>query len=149
MKKPISAESNFNITQNEPNKSQTINLWNFKLEGSYKNGKGKEYDEYGRLIYEGEYLNGKRHGKGKEYKLDYRYVYVREAEADGIEDIYYLYYEGEYLNGQICGKGKEYNSNRHLIYEGEFLNGKRHGKGKEYQYGKLIFEGEYYNGERH
>ena len=31
------------------------------------NGKGKEYDKYGQLLYEGEYLNGKRHGKGKEY----------------------------------------------------------------------------------
>jgi len=27
---------------------------------------GKEY-EFNRLIYEGEYLNGIRHGKGKEY----------------------------------------------------------------------------------
>ena len=33
---------------------------------SKRNGKGKEYD-YDRLIFEGEYLNGKRHGKGKEY----------------------------------------------------------------------------------
>ena len=34
-------------------------------------GKGKEYDEYdGELIFEGEYLNGKRNGKGKEYNKD-------------------------------------------------------------------------------
>ena len=32
-----------------------------------KNGKGKEYGRYGRLIFKGEYLNGKRNGKGKEY----------------------------------------------------------------------------------
>ena len=32
------------------------------------NKKGKEYDSYyGELIYEGEYLNGKRNGKGREY----------------------------------------------------------------------------------
>ena len=31
-----------------------------------KNGKGKEYDENGKLIYEGEYLNGERHGHAKE-----------------------------------------------------------------------------------
>ena len=32
-------------------------------------GKGpiKEYDEYDKLKFEGEYLNGKRNGKGKEY----------------------------------------------------------------------------------
>ena len=89
MKKPISAESNFNITSNERNKSQTINLWNFKLEGSYKNGKGKEYDEYGRLIYEGEYLNGKRHGKGKEYNEYGNLTFV-----------------GEYLNGKKMEKEK-------------------------------------------
>ena len=49
-----------------------IKLINYKL---YKvnyivyetRGKGKEYNEYGELIFEGEYLNGKRNGKGKEY----------------------------------------------------------------------------------
>ena len=43
------------------------------------------------LEFEGEYLNGKRNGKGKEYFYN------------GI-----LEYEGEYLNGQRNGKGKEY-----------------------------------------
>ena len=42
------------------------------FEGDYKNGKrngkGKEYSDYnGKLIFEGEYVNGKRNGKGKEY----------------------------------------------------------------------------------
>ena len=41
------------------------------LEGSYlngeRNGKGKEYNKYGKLIFEGEYLNDKRYGKGKDY----------------------------------------------------------------------------------
>ena len=32
-----------------------------------KNGKGKEYNRNGKLIFEGEYLNGKSNGKGKEY----------------------------------------------------------------------------------
>ena len=31
------------------------------------NGKVKEYNENGKLIFEGEYLNGNRNGKGKEY----------------------------------------------------------------------------------
>ena len=34
-----------------------------------KNGKGKEYIDDGKLIYEGEYFKGKRHGKGKIYNL--------------------------------------------------------------------------------
>ena len=34
------------------------------------NGKVKEYNYY--LIFEGEYLNGRRNGKGKEYKQEMR-----------------------------------------------------------------------------
>ena len=48
-------------------------------------GKGKEYNEYGELLYEGEYLNGERNGIGKEYN-----------EFGG------LAYEGEFLNGKRC-----------------------------------------------
>ena len=39
------------------------------FEGEYKNGKrngkGREYDRYGKVIYEGEYFNGKN-GTGKD-----------------------------------------------------------------------------------
>ena len=48
------------------------------------------YGEDDRLLFEGEYLNGKRNGKGKEYYKDR------------------LIFEGEYLNGKRHGKGKEY-----------------------------------------
>ena len=76
-----------------------------KYEGEYlngeKHGKGKEYNRYGEIIFEGEYLNGKRwNGKVKD------------------ED-----FEGEYLNGKKWnGKVKEYN------FEGNYLNGKKQGK---------------------
>ena len=44
-----------------------------EFEGEYlngeKNGKEKEYYLNNKLQYEGEYLNGKRNGKGKEYFL--------------------------------------------------------------------------------
>ena len=43
----------------------------------------------GELIFEGEYLNGERNGKGKEYNYDGR-----------------LIFEGEYLNGKKTGKEK-------------------------------------------
>ena len=98
-----------------------------------KNGTGKvmEYYENGRLKFEGEYLNGKRNGKGKEYECEY----------------YSLEFEGEYLNGQKNGKGKEYNIDGNLIFEGEFKNDKRNGKGKEFFYnGNLRSEGEYLDG---
>ena len=110
-----------------------------------RHGKGKEYDNYGNLIYEGEYLNGKRNGKGKEY-----------------DSIRHLIFEGEYLKGKKWngkgydennniiyelhngnGKVKEYYNNGQLEFEGEYLNGIRNGKGKEYYKGQLEFEGKY------
>ena len=46
-------------------------------------GKLKEYNEYGKLSYDGEYLNGKKNGKGKKYN-----VYGQ------------LIFEGEFKNGK-------------------------------------------------
>ena len=77
------------------------------------NGIRKEY--YGRndlLLYEGEYLNGKRNGKGKEYYNNGK-----------------IKFEGEYLNGKRNGKGKQYYNNGKIKFKGEYLNGKRNGKG--------------------
>ena len=127
-----------------------------EVSGRYKiggnSGTVKEYSLISELlVFEGEYLNGERNGKGKEY------------------DSVYLKYDGEFKNGRKNGKGKEYNSyNYKLIYEGEYLNGERNGKGKgyyneniiyslkngkgfikEYDFiGNFIFEGEYLNGKR-
>ena len=109
---------------------------NLEFEGEYlfgkRNGKGKEYTNFGELalVFEGEYLNGERNGKGKEY-FEF-----------GI-----LNFDGEYLKGKRNGKGKEYYYNGRLKFEGEYLNGKKNGKGKEYDYisGLLFFKGEYLN----
>ena len=49
------------------------------------NGIAKEYHNDEKLIFEGEYLNGKRNGKGKEYYWN----------KDNLK------FEGEYLNGKI------------------------------------------------
>ena len=35
-----------------------------KFEGEYFNGKGKSYNSFGNLIYEGENLNEEKHAKG-------------------------------------------------------------------------------------
>ena len=74
--------------------------------GEYLNGKaigkGKEYNRYGKLIFEGEYLYGQRI-KGKEF--------ISER----------LEYEGEYLfNKKWNGKG--YDENGNIAYE--IINGK-------------------------
>ena len=58
------------------------------------------------LFYEGEYLNGKRNGKGKEYSKGN------------------IIFEGEYLNGyRWNGKSKKYNLEHELESEVEYLNG--------------------------
>ena len=70
------------------------------------NGKIKEYN-YGQLIYEGEYLNGKKNGKCKEY-------------WNGN-----LIFEGEYLNGKRNGKSKEYNYYSKIIMKKYLIFKKR------------------------
>ena len=57
------------------------------------------------MIFEGEYLNGKRNDKGKEY-------YLGGFEGDA-------FFEGEYKNGKRNGKGRENQ------FEGEYINGKK------------------------
>jgi len=95
---------------------------NYKIYYELNNGKGymRDYD-YEESIYEGEYLNGERNGKGRDFKKF---------------DSYLIMFYGEYLNGKRHGKGKEYwvnnenDTNGKLIFEGEYLNGKRwNGKG--------------------
>ena len=89
------------------------------------------------LKYEGEYLNGERHGKGKQYNKEKS-----------------LIYEGEYKNGCWDGYGKQYADEGmfsigklpKLLYEGEFKNGKKNGKGREYDVGlvsngRILHEG--------
>ena len=97
-----------------------ININNYKRESGKEiiyEDKGilKEYIlgvNHKELLFEGEYLNDKRNGKGKEY------IFGNE-----------LIFEGEYLNGKRWnGKGKEYNYNGKLEFEGEYLNGQKNGK---------------------
>ena len=81
--------------------------------------KGKLYDAFNNnLLYEGEFLNSKKNGKGKEYFNNY-------------------IFEGEYLNGKRNGKFKEYDIDSKLIFEGEYINNKRNGKWKEYYYNNI------------
>ena len=112
------------------------------FEGEYlngkRNGKGKEYWHNGIIEFEGEFLNGKRNGKGKEYKyssfIAQNEEYLPKEEREKRREYFgtYLIYDGEYLNGKWNGKGKKYYINGSLEYDGEYLNGKKHGKGKFY-----------------
>ena len=114
---------------------------------TYSNGKVKEFDYDGTLLYEGEYLNGKRNGKGKEYydgKLFYKGEYLNGLKWNGK-----IYSTKDNVYSEIKnGKGliKIYYYDGALLYEGEYLNGKRNGKGKQYyNNGKLFCEGEFVN----
>ena len=69
----------------------------------------KEYNKYDKLIFESEYLNGERSGKGKEY----------------YDDNNKILYDGEYLLGKRNGKGKEYYYSGSIKYEGDYKHGKK------------------------
>ena len=146
-----------------------------KVSGKLKvggiNGEGKQYKlDSDILLFEGEYKNGKKNGKGKEYyenghlKFEGEYLKGKKIYGKGFNE------KGDIiLNIEKNGKGKEYYSNGAIQFEGEYFNGRKwngqgyndegslefkikYGKGniKEYNYiGKLEYEGEYLNGKRH
>ncbi len=106
-----------------------------------------------KILYEGEYLNGKRHGKGKQYyyidgnlEFENEYLYnEKKKEKEYYNEESKLMFEGEYLY-QKKWNGKLYDTNGNII--SELING--NGKVKEYdeEYGYISFEGEYLNGKR-
>ena len=96
-----------------------------KISSELINGKGfiKEGS------YEGHYINGEKHGIGKEY-----IGYLKD-----------IIYSGEFINGKRNGKGKEYfihNNEEKLLFIGEYFSNYRL-RGKEYLYGKVEFEGDF------
>ena len=99
-----------------------------EITGKYKivekKGERKEYlIKDNSLIFEGEYLNGKRNGKGNEY------FFKNNAQFK---------FKGKYLNGYII-EGKAYDVFNNLV-----LEIKKDGKGKDFfNNGKLQFKGEY------
>ena len=109
------------------------------FEGEYINGircgKGKEFDDKGSLIFEGEYLNGKK-WNGNGYEVNKKIYELKEGKGF----INSKNFKGEYLNGERNGKGVEYNYKGNLIFEGIYLNGKRWtGKGYNNK-GEIMYE---------
>ena len=123
-----------------------------------KNGKEykKKFNRIGKLKFEGEYINDKRNGKGKEYgkngKIQFEGEYLNDKKWKG---------KGYDIEGNIIyeinkGKGriKEYDYYNNLIFEGELIYGEKNGKGIEYYYWLTNdsyfskFEGEYLNGKK-
>jgi len=87
----------------------------------------------GKKIYEGEWLNGEKSGKGTYYSQF----------SDGSNSKY----QGEWLNNKKNGKGVLYNDGK-KYYEGEWENDQMNGKGISYYNGKKRYEGEWLNGEK-
>ena len=108
--------------------------YEIEYEGIFKENKkykGKEYDLYGNLEFEGEFNDKEErwNGKIKEYNEKCK-----------------LIFEGKYINGNRVGK--EYNDKNELVFEGEYKNGVRwNGTGKE-ENNLIIFKGNYKNGIR-
>ncbi|WP_165452705.1 stalk domain-containing protein [Paenibacillus thalictri] len=108
----------------------------------------------GKLLYEGDFKNGLREGKGKQYK-DYQLVYdgdykkgVKEGTGKYYENS--TVYEGPFVNDVRSGKGIVTNRYGSKIYEGEYKNDMKNGYGKQYDdFGKLAYEGEFKSDLRH
>ena len=77
-------------------------------------GRGKQFDGNDGLLYDGEWRNGVRNGKGVEY-------------ANGKK-----VYDGEWRNGVRNGHGKQFDAYERLLYDGGWSNGMRSGEGTEY-----------------
>ena len=107
-----------------------------------RNGKGKEYYN-GELIFEGEFLDGERSGKGRLYASKYETFFrsqlmmnrqmQRFFPMQPMMKIQMLGFFPMQQIGNIQGKG--YNNKEKLIFEGEFFDGHKNGKkGKNIMY---------------
>eukprot|EP00401_Gymnodinium_catenatum_P068164 CAMPEP_0117480862 /NCGR_PEP_ID=MMETSP0784-20121206/12606_1 /TAXON_ID=39447 /ORGANISM="" /LENGTH=361 /DNA_ID=CAMNT_0005275307 /DNA_START=48 /DNA_END=1133 /DNA_ORIENTATION=- len=107
---------------------------------------GQFIEKYGTQgHYEGEFLNGMRHGKGNhefrgevydgEWKWDYRHGWGTLSLPDGSQ------VKGEWQCGKPHGFVSMMDRKGTIIYEGEFRTGKRHGLGRQ-----LFESGDMYDG---
>ena len=92
------------------------------------NGKGIKYNKNGKILYDGDFINGKFEGNGK---------YINE---DGLS------YIGQWKNGTIHGKGILYYSNGNIKYKGDWVNNKYEGNGIEIQKNGYYYMGQFKNG---
>jgi len=98
--------------------------------GGKRHGRGRCVyfsDQFAGQVYEGEYCNDVRHGRGV-----FRHT-------DG------TVYEGEWSNGKMEGRGVMRYSDG-SVYEGEFKDDAKDGKGKEIRRGGAVYEGDWRRG---
>ena len=108
--------------------------------------------------YEGDVVNGKRHGWGTVYYNNgdrYEGPWVndqKDSSESGKDGTYHFadgsIFIGKYRNGKRNGPGKQYYSDGKLKYEGDYLDGKWHGWGIYYYEDGDRYEGPWVNDQR-
>jgi antitoxin component YwqK of YwqJK toxin-antitoxin module len=103
-----------------------------------KSGVGKEYHKFGYPLYQGQYKNGERDGKGTLYKL-YHDTKTNTYTNRKLS-------EGTFSQGNLK-EGKKYDSNGNLLYHGKFNSKEKIEEGKKYHSnGKINYDGKFNNG---
>ena len=142
------------------------------IEGEYRdgirNGACKEYEENGKLVFDGYFENGKKlylvrlpemNGYWKEFDDNGALKCVCKKDKDGQnEGVCYFYENGKLKKISEWKQGKEiatsgyykfYDDSKGIWYEGKYRNGIREGKSKEYsRNGNILFEGYTINGNK-
>lgn len=112
-------------------------FFRLKSEGIYKrnflNGIGTKYWESGKILFRGQFVNGRETGRGKRY---------HDNEKNTIEA------EGNFLRGRLKGKAKIFYPSGKIAKEGIFDGSMKYGK-KYYSSGSGYEVGSYHFGRRH
>ena len=125
-------------------------------EGEFVDGERHGYGIYSDgsgSVYEGEYSRNKKHGQGKEvYSTGKTY---QGTWCDGQKDGFGKEvfdgggeYEGGWKKNTLHGHGRRVFKDG-SVYEGEYENGKMHGVGRRVFQDGSVYEGEYENGKMH
>lgn len=122
------------------------------LEGNIKDGFGIYIWDNG-LIYEGDWVKGKRNGKGRMYFADGTWYLgdFKDDKRTGKGTMYWNHnewYRGDFDKGQLHGKG-EYRWDTGAHYDGDWLDGVRTGKGVYQWKSGDVYRGDYLNDYRH
>ena len=115
------------------------------------NGKGIRYSLENDHIYKGDFVNGLRHGFGKDYRTNSRYEgEFKEDKKCGKGQIMFLSgdeYKGEFKDNKFNGYGRYIWKNGEE-YIGNYLDGKFHGEGLHKWGNNQYYKGEFENGIR-